>query len=195
MKRTWESEELIEHFRLNQEETTWLSNRSASNQIGAAILFKCFQYLGRFPSSKEVPQAIITFISQQLSISPEYYEAYNLESRRAFYDSATIREQLGFRETRVEDYEGLIEWLMRPELMYQSHETADLKEESYQYLRDQKLEPPTSGQIKRIISTALNRFEISFFDETLQALSASSKLALDEWLYTGEEADIVPSPN
>ena len=189
MKRNWEAEELIEYFSLSQDEINWLAGRNASNQIGAAVLLKCFQYLGRFPTAKEAPEVIITFISQQLGISPEHYEAYDLESRGAFYDRASIREQLGFRETGKADHEQLSSWLSQHNIMQESHDKTQLKEVIYHYLQTEKLEPPTSGQLKRIIGSALYRFETHFFDETVQALSAKSKLALDQWLYTGEDAE------
>jgi TnpA family transposase len=190
MKRNWETEELIEHFSISQDEANWLSGRSAGNQIGAAVLLKCFQYLGRFPTSpKEVPDLIISYISRQLIIAEESYANYDWQSRRATYDRSEIRDMLGFRETGKADHDHLSEWLSEHKIMQDNHNSTVLRETLYQYLLEQKLEPPTSAQLKRIIDSALYRFETRFFEETLEALPASSRLALDEWLYTGEETE------
>jgi Domain of unknown function (DUF4158) len=49
MKRTWTSEELLEHFTLLPDELTAIGNKSGATRLGFAVLLKCLQYEGRFP--------------------------------------------------------------------------------------------------------------------------------------------------
>lgn len=52
MKRSWQPEELIEHWTLIPTELDLLTKKTASNRLGIALLLKYFQYEGRFPTSK-----------------------------------------------------------------------------------------------------------------------------------------------
>ncbi len=42
MKRTWDIEELIEHFTLVPPELELLGNRTGATRLGFALLLKCF---------------------------------------------------------------------------------------------------------------------------------------------------------
>ena len=52
MKRSWQPEELIEHWTLIPTELDLLTKKTATNRLGIALLLKYFQYEGRFPTSK-----------------------------------------------------------------------------------------------------------------------------------------------
>jgi hypothetical protein len=41
MKRTWTSEELLEHFTLLPDELTAIGNKSGATRLGFAVLLKC----------------------------------------------------------------------------------------------------------------------------------------------------------
>lgn len=50
MKRQWDIEELIEHFTLVTKDWECLDGKSGATLLGCALLLKCFQLDGRFPS-------------------------------------------------------------------------------------------------------------------------------------------------
>ena len=52
MKRSWQPEELIEHWTLIPTELDLLTKKTATNRLGIALLLKYFQYEGKFPTSK-----------------------------------------------------------------------------------------------------------------------------------------------
>ena len=82
MKHIWPEEELIEHFTLSLDERSLITNKSASLQIGFAILLKFFQYEGRFPVAKnEIPKPIIRYIARQIDVSEEAFLDYKWEGR------------------------------------------------------------------------------------------------------------------
>ena len=53
MKRTWTSEELLEHFTLLPDELVAFGNKSGATRLGFAVLLKCLQYEGRFLRSRQ----------------------------------------------------------------------------------------------------------------------------------------------
>src|SRR6266567_6320801 len=53
MKRTWTSEELLEHFTLLPGELAAVGHKSGPTRLGFAVLLKCLQYEGRFPRSRQ----------------------------------------------------------------------------------------------------------------------------------------------
>src|SRR5258707_612960 len=69
MKRTWTSEELLEHFTLLPDELTAVGNKSGATRLGFAILFKCFQYEGRFLRSRqEAAPEVVRFLATQVGV-------------------------------------------------------------------------------------------------------------------------------
>ncbi len=62
MKRTWTSEELLEHFTLLPDELAAVGNQSGATRLGFAVLLKCLQYEGCFPRrGKRWPQRWCAF--------------------------------------------------------------------------------------------------------------------------------------
>ena len=69
MKRTWREEELLEHFTLLPGEFTAVGNKSGATRLGFAVLFKCFQYEGRFLRSKqEAAPDVVRFLAAQVGV-------------------------------------------------------------------------------------------------------------------------------
>jgi Domain of unknown function (DUF4158) len=52
MKRKWETDELVEHWSLNDSEMELVRRKKGVNRLGMAFLLKFFQHEGRFPSQK-----------------------------------------------------------------------------------------------------------------------------------------------
>jgi Domain of unknown function (DUF4158) len=63
------------------------------------------QYEGRFPEkAKDVPLAIVQYIAQQLGVNPAEYTAYDWGGRTGKLDRVAVRQRLGFRPVRAEDF-------------------------------------------------------------------------------------------
>src|SRR6266568_9297165 len=77
MKRTWDIEELIEHFTLVPSELELLGNKSGATRLGFALLLKCFQLEGRFPTAKyEIPRSVVDYVAHQLKVDAADAEQY-----------------------------------------------------------------------------------------------------------------------
>jgi hypothetical protein len=65
MKRSWQPEELIEHWTLIPTELDLLTKKTDTNRLGIALLLKYFQYEGRFPTSKaEISREVVRYVAQ-----------------------------------------------------------------------------------------------------------------------------------
>jgi hypothetical protein len=112
MKRTWTSEELLEHFTLLPGELTAVGNKSGATRLGFAILLKCLQYEGRFPRSRqEVAPEVVRFLATQVGVDATLFAQYAWEGRTIETHRAQIRELAKIREFRRADEEALLDWL------------------------------------------------------------------------------------
>ena len=69
MKRTWTSEELLEHFTLLPDELAAVGDKSGETRLGFAVLLKCLQYEGRFPRTRqEVAPDVVRFLAAQVGV-------------------------------------------------------------------------------------------------------------------------------
>lgn len=77
MKRVWSSEDLIEHWSLFTTEIEFVNQvRTDKNRLGLAVLFKWFQYEGRFPKRKQdVPMAVVRFLAKQLEVPVDPWDS------------------------------------------------------------------------------------------------------------------------
>ncbi len=122
MKRTWTSEELLEHFTLLPDELTAVGNKSGATRLGFAILFKCFQYEGRFLRSRqEAATEVVRYLSTQVGVDAALFAQYAWEGRTIETHRAQIREITKVREFRRADEEALLNWLCADILPHEQH--------------------------------------------------------------------------
>src|SRR5713226_520294 len=112
MKRTWTSEELLEHFTLLPDELAAVGNKSGATRRGFAVLLKCLHYEGRFPRSRqEVTPEVVRFLAAQVGVDAALFAQYLWEGRTIEAHRAQIREMTRIREFHRADEEALQDWL------------------------------------------------------------------------------------
>jgi hypothetical protein len=122
MKRTWTSEELLEHFTLLPDELAAVGNKSGPTRLGFAVLLKCLQYEGRFPRSRqEVAPEVVRFLAAQVGVDAALFAQYLWEGRTIEAHRAQIREMSRLREFRRADEEALLNWLCTEVLDHEQH--------------------------------------------------------------------------
>ena len=151
MKRQWETEELIEQFTLMPSELSLLpdeiTNATAHNRLGFAVLLKFFQVEGRFPQhAGEVPKAVADFIAQQLNLSEEDYRQYKWSGRTIKTHRSQIRAFLGFGPMSQSDQQHLKRWLIE-EILPLGLSFEALKAQASGHLRKLKVEPPAAKEL------------------------------------------------
>lgn len=182
MKRTWDTEELVEHWTLMPPEIELLRNKTGPTRLGFALLLKFFQYEARFPKdTNEIPDTIVNYVAKQVGVPAERYLQYDWNGRTIKYDRVEIRKLHGFREATVEDSSTLVQWLYKYVLPYERR-YEQLKVAVYHRCRELKIEPPTSERVDRIVRSATRTYEENFYSEILSRLSPETRTRLDALL-------------
>jgi TnpA family transposase len=183
MKRHWTNEELAEHWTLSSKELDLIGDsKTDHNLLGAACLLKYFQYEGRFPAHKQdVPPIVIVHLAQQLGLVPEKIIPYDLDGRTIKAHRAAIRTFLEVHEATLSDEEAVVEWLCQQVLAEQRQEEA-LVASVYTHCKEGRIEPPTPDRVRRLVHTAIHRFDERFCVIIMQQLSVETRTHLDALL-------------
>src|SRR5947209_8733860 len=180
MKRQWTNEELIDHWTLSAKELDLVGDsKTDHNLLGAACLLKYFQYEGRFPSQKQdVPPIVIVHLAQQLGVIPEKIIPYDWEGRTIKAHRAAIRTFLDVHEATIADEEAVVEWLCHQVLVEQRQEDT-LIASVYTHCKKGRIEPPTPDRVRRLVRTAIHRFDERLCATLMQRLSVETRTSLD----------------
>jgi len=183
MKRHWTNEELVAHWTLSSKELDLIGDsKTDHNLLGAACLLKYFQYEGRFPSQKQdVPPIVVVHLAQQLGVVPEKIIPYDWEGRTIKAHRAAIRSFLEVHEATLADEEAVVDWLCQEVLAEQREEEA-LIASFYTHCKDEYVDPPTPDRVRRLVHTAIHRFDERLCASILQQLSVQTRTQLDALL-------------
>jgi hypothetical protein len=182
VQRYWDEQELAEQWSLSPDERELLAHRTDRSRLGGAVLLKFFQIEGRFPRDrKEVPTTARDYLAGQLGIAPEAFAEYDLAGRSSKRDREQIRSVLGFRRVTVADAEELAGWLRR-EVLALDHKPEHLRQATLDWCRRNRIEPPASSRIERIIRSALKVGEEDFFAASYAKIPGACGAAMDRLL-------------
>ena len=114
MRQRWNEQDLIEHWTLTDADKKLLFQRTNRGRFGLAVLLKFFQVEGRFPRyHKEVPEAALKYLGEQLAIPATLWFEYELKGRSGKRDREQLRDYLEFHPISAADGEQLHGWLAR----------------------------------------------------------------------------------
>jgi Domain of unknown function (DUF4158) len=183
MKRQWTNEELLSNFTLLPKELDLIGeSKTDHNLLGFAVLLKYFQCEGRFPSQKQdIPSVVIVHLAQQLGVVPEKIIPYDWDGRTVKAHRAAIRTFLGVHEATLSDEEAVVEWLCQHTLAEQRQEDA-LIASVYAHCKKSSIEPPTPDRVRRLVHTAIHRFDERLCTSLVGRLSAETRRSLDALL-------------
>jgi hypothetical protein len=191
VRRDWEPEDLIASWTLVEPDWALVANKTGGTRLGFAVLLKFFEIDGRFPEyAGEVPHAAVDYVAEQVKVDPGLFTKYELSSRAAKYHRGQIREELGFRECAKADQMELAGWLSR-ELCPTEVRRDQLRDAVIARCRTSGLEPPTFGQLARLVNSAVHQFEERFCREVERRIDAHAGLAgrLEAVIGAAEHAD------
>lgn len=112
MRMEWSPEELVESWRLVEEDWRLIGNKSGPTRLGFAALLKFFELEAAFPtSSADLPPAAVEYLGEQVHVDAAELVKYAWTGRTIEYHRAQVREAFGFREFSRADEETLSAWL------------------------------------------------------------------------------------
>src|SRR6266545_1297605 len=184
MKPDWHPNELALYSTLSQDERALLANKTGATRLGFALLLKLFQRDGRFPERREeIAGNIVTYLAQQVGVSPDVYLAVDWSERTQRQQRAQIREYCGFRVFGAQDEGEFVAWLSA-RVTTPNSEAETLKLAAYSHLRAQHIEPPRPERLRRLLREAVRQREHQLIAATAAQLSAPVCAALDALIRT-----------
>ncbi|WP_405985697.1 Tn3 family transposase [Streptomyces sp. NBC_00872] len=187
MRQDWEPEDLIEVWTLLEDDMKRVRNKSGTTRLGFALLLKFFEVEARFPeSAKEVPAAAVEYVAQQVKVPAEAWADYNWESKAIQRHRVEIRAASGFRANTEEDQERLAEWLAA-ELCPVELSRERLASAVVARCRNDHIEPPTPGQVGRLVGKAVTGFEARFCRSRVERISHATRSCLEDLVAGGED--------
>jgi Domain of unknown function (DUF4158) len=149
---------------------------------GFALVLKYIEIEGEFPRyGEQIPPAAVEFVAGLVKVDPMEFAKYSFANRTAKYHRSQIREALGFRPATVEDEQRWAAWLATDQCPVE-RDRGRLEAALRQRCRSEGVEPPTEGQIERVVISALNRHEMTFADQIVHRLGPQVCAALQALL-------------
>nr|WP_239085067.1 DUF4158 domain-containing protein [Streptomyces halstedii] len=163
-------------------------NKSGATRLGFALLLKFFEAEARFPeSAREVPAAAVEYVAQQVKVPAAAWAEYDWQSKAIQRHRGEIRAAYGFRANTEEDQDRLAAWLAT-ELCPVKLSRDRLAAAVVARCRNDHVEPPAPGQVRRLVGKAVKDFEKRFCRSTLDRLSHATRSRLED-LIAGDGTD------
>jgi hypothetical protein len=193
MRREWEPEGLIAAWTLIEPDWELIGSKPGATRLGFAALLKFFEIEGRFPEyGAEVPEQAVTYLAEQVKVDPALFGKYQWVGRTSERHRAQVRASLGFRECTEADQQELAVWLAR-EMCPTELRREQLRDAVLAHCRSEavRLEPPTFGQISRLVGSALRMFDDRFCRAVEHRLDAAGGVVarIEQLAGSGEDPD------
>ena len=133
------------------------------------------------------PGVALEYLAAQVDVSAIKFSEYEFSGRSWERDRAQIRHLLRFRRVTVEDAKKLSAWLSR-EVIPVDHKPEHLREAALEWCRRNRIEPPTSSRLDRIVRSSLSTYENAFFAATHDKVSECCA-AMDALLHSGKASE------
>ncbi|MCU7939830.1 MAG: Tn3 family transposase [gamma proteobacterium symbiont of Bathyaustriella thionipta] len=194
MKRNWSEQELSQYWTLSSSEQVLLDNKTDEVCLKLALFLKFFQIEARFPTHRnEIPTISLDHIKEQLDISTESTIQVDWNSRTSQRIKQQIRQHTGFRYHTQEDKDNFVLWL-KTDILFKDHEFKYLEDVASSWFKERNIEIPGLSRLNRLIQSAVQNYETSFFNKITHSLSEKTKKALSE-LLTENNPDSKPGFN
>ncbi|MDN5856865.1 MAG: DUF4158 domain-containing protein, partial [Actinomycetia bacterium] len=163
MAREPDQDELIDRWTLVADEPDLVAGKRGATRLGFALLLRFYTENGRFPRGRgEIPAAAVDYVGRQVGVPAAELGFYEWSGRTIEFHRSQIRRAVGFRECTVADADALTGWLT--EQVTQSERDPDVvREKLLGRCLVERIEPPTTSRIDRIVRSALHRGEELLF--------------------------------
>ena len=187
MKRKWDNHELVERWTIDEDDRRFIRSKRGANRLGFALLLKFFQLKGSFPEQAfEISRVVRVFVADQLEVDEKVYRQYDWDGRAIKRHRVEIRQRYGFHRMGKAEFAPLRKWLVN-QVLPEGVTRQRLKERLYKELKVRQIEPPTYGQVERLLNSAQRQFDVQLCHGIMEQLPVSCRRKLDE--LTGPQSD------
>jgi hypothetical protein len=156
-------DELVDHWTVLSDEAGLVNAKQESTRLAFALLLKFYTQHGRFPRGRaEFPDEVVDYVACQTKTPASTLGLYEWSGRTIERHRREIRDHLGFRECSVADADKLTEWLA-VNVAHAERQQDRVREEPLRQCRAERIEPPSPGQVTRIVRSALHNAEQTWF--------------------------------
>jgi len=174
VRHDWDPEDLLASWTLLEADWELVANKAGATRLGFALLLKFFELKARFPRDRgELPAAAVTFVAEQLGVPAGELAGYDWAGRSIKYHRAQVREAFGFRESTVADEDRWTRWLRGDVCPVELSEDR-VRDALLRRCRSERIEPPGSTQIARVLGAAHAGHESDFTTRTVDRLSVTA---------------------
>ncbi len=167
-------DELVEHWTVLDEERDLIAGKRGATRLGFAILLKFYTRYGRFPRGRsELPDDVVEHVAKQVQVPASELGFYEWSGSTIEYHRNQIRTRLGFRICTTADAAKVTVWLAE-NVAHAERRLEWVREELLKHLREERIEPPTSGRISRIVASALHNAEVTWSLRITSRLSSET---------------------
>lgn len=185
MQVHWTKIELEElWFVEDSERQKLLPGKSQEQRLAVIALLKFYQLTGRFPENlREVPEVVLEHLHKLLTLDAgvKPVSVYDISSRTYERHRAEIRRFLGIRKADSSAQERAKQWLVN-EVITGELTVSELKASLAEWFCKQNLEPISPKAQRQLIKSANHDFQKRFYQGLTDAISSSSKQAIDHLL-------------
>ena len=194
MNHNLTDEKLVEYFSVSAEEHSFIKNKSETNRLLLLSFLKYYHYNGKFPSSQfSVPKCVIKYLAEQIAVSISTFYTGKWAPRTLKRYRTLVREYLDFSKWKEEYKEKFTEWLLS-DIISDYSSLNRIKDLSYKYLQEHKIEPPSPGSLERIILSALSFWEENTLKNITAKLSDTAREKIDN-LFIVKKEPIIDKKN
>ena len=162
MRAEWEPDELIDAWTLTGSDWDLIANKTGVTRLGFTVMLKFYEIEGRFPAYREeVPQAAVTYLGSLVKVEPALFAKYSWRGRTIEYHRAQIRRAYGTRPPTEADEDRWAQWLAQ-EICPTETNRDRLAAALRRRCRSEKVEPPSTGQVERVIASGCRQFDDAF---------------------------------
>jgi hypothetical protein len=178
----WEPDELIDAWTLTGDDRDLVGNKAGATRLGFAVMLKFYEIDGRFPAyPEEVPPAAVRYLGSLVKVAPALFAKYSWTSRSIKYHRSQIRRVYGTRPPTEDDEERWAQWLA-DELCPTETNRDRLAAALRRRCRSEKVEPPSTGQVERVVASGSRRFDDAFAATTAARLGPATCDRLEDLL-------------
>ncbi|MFB9477435.1 DUF4158 domain-containing protein [Nonomuraea salmonea] len=150
-----------------------LRSATSRSRLGFGLMLKFFELKARFPRWEDVPRPAVEFMAGQVKVDAQLFAVYDWSGRTIKNHRAQIREFHGFREPTVGDEDKLADWLATKICPVEMSRDR-LRGALLARCRADRIEPPKTTRIERVLGAAEAMFERNFTAATMERLSFES---------------------
>lgn len=167
MRTDWEQDELISVWTLVEGDWDLVGEKVGAGRLGFALILKFYEIEGRFPAYlEEIPAAAVEYVASLVEVEPGLLAKYSWRSRTIERHRAQIRKRFGTRPATEDDEERLAQWLADKVCPVETNRDR-LAGAARERCRSTSIEPPTSGQVERVVNSGCRRFEEAFAEQVM----------------------------